>query len=214
MAYLRACQDLTGVASQVKTYGELNIIAKESNNAQLSFQSFICQLSTLFWMRQYEDLVELAEKYQPSKHMRSTELMRVFYEGIAYLNLARSTKQSVWLDKGKHAAAKVSRLEHMNKWNYENKSKLLQAELHYVSGELDMAKAAYKASIKAAAEHKFPSEEALGHELYGYFCIENGKFDEGKEELLIAQENYKKWGAIEKVQDVSLYIGLRNLALI
>ncbi|KAL7538263.1 hypothetical protein ACHAXR_008846 [Thalassiosira sp. AJA248-18] len=96
----------------------------------------------------------------------------------------------------------MAKWELNNPWNFENKSILLKAELLYLDGQLESAKDAYMASIKSARDHKFIHEEALAHELYGIFCIENRMVDEGFENLHIAVDKYKTWGAMKKADDL------------
>ncbi|KAL7530190.1 hypothetical protein ACHAXR_003358 [Thalassiosira sp. AJA248-18] len=100
----------------------------------------------------------------------------------------------------------MSKWESNNPWNFENMSKLLKAELHYLDGQLESAEDAYKASIKSARDHKFIHEEALAHELYGIFCIETRLIDKGFEHLRIAVDKYKTWGAMKKADDLQHFI--------
>ena len=83
---------------------------------------------------------------------------------------------------------------------------MLQAELHYLDGHLNLAEVAYKASIVSACEHKFLNEEALAYELYGVFCMENQMVDQGAEQLNIALDKYKQWGAIKKAEELQHFI--------
>ncbi|KAL7543123.1 hypothetical protein ACHAXR_012430 [Thalassiosira sp. AJA248-18] len=102
----------------------------------------------------------------------------------------------------------MSMLELNNQWNFEHKSKLLKAELHYLDGQLESAEDAYKASIESARDHKFIHEEALAHELFGIFCIENRIVDKGFEHLYIAVDKYKTWGAMKKAENLQHYIDM------
>eukprot|EP00584_Thalassiosira_punctigera_P026025 CAMPEP_0172580146 /NCGR_PEP_ID=MMETSP1067-20121228/139611_1 /TAXON_ID=265564 ORGANISM="Thalassiosira punctigera, Strain Tpunct2005C2" /NCGR_SAMPLE_ID=MMETSP1067 /ASSEMBLY_ACC=CAM_ASM_000444 /LENGTH=186 /DNA_ID=CAMNT_0013372883 /DNA_START=496 /DNA_END=1053 /DNA_ORIENTATION=+ len=174
-------------------------------------QNFFNKMVLHFWMREYKDIVELSEKHSAkhpsSQQKRAMNSARIVCEGIAYLNLARETEQSTkWKKLGEKAVALMSRLEFMSKWNFESKLQLLQAELHYVEGDLQSAEATYKASILSAHNHKFMHEEALACELYGIFCIENQMFEKGCKQLYLALEMYQQWGAIRKAKEVQLYI--------
>ena len=86
------------------------------------------------------------------------------------MNLARrpGDAKKKWREMGEKAvAAMTGYATSMSKWNWENKALLLQAELHYLNGDLELADTVYEASIKSAREHKFIHEEALAYELYG-----------------------------------------------
>mmetsp|Transcript_35428 Transcript_35428/g.62191 ORF Transcript_35428/g.62191 Transcript_35428/m.62191 type:complete len:395 (-) Transcript_35428:148-1332(-) len=217
MAHLNVCSYLSGrtnVEVDVKSFDELTSIAEKINSASLLWQTFVNQMALNFWMRDYKNVVKLSEKYSEehpsSQQKHSLYVFRTLFEGVAYLNLARDTKQAKWKILGEKAVTWMSQLESMSKWNFENKSKLLQAELHYLEGDLESAEAFYKASIKSAHEHKFIHEEALACELYGIFCIENHVADEGTKQLHIALDKYKQWGAMKKADQLQLFIDLVN----
>ena len=93
-------------------------------------------------------------------------------------------------------------------WNFENKLSLLQAELHYLNGCLEIAELSYQAAIVSAHDHKFFHEEALARELYGIFLLENKMAEKGMEELQMAINQYKKWGAMRKVDDLKDFMEL------
>lgn len=105
----------------------------------------------------------------------------------------------------------MSLLVEYSSWNFENKQLLLQAELHYLDGRFNMAEMTYKASILSAHEHKFYCEEALAHELFGVYLVENEKFAQGVEQLKHAQDKYKNIGALRKAGDVQDFIELIEL---
>jgi len=192
----------------VKSYDELREIGENTNNPLLMWQVFISQLNALFWMREYLAVVSLAQKYPPPKHKRALAIMRSFYEGIASLSLARDTRQEKYRHVGEEAVKTVAKFELKSEWNFENKSKLLQAELHYLNGNIGCAGEAYVASIKSAQIHKFLHEEALAYELYGIFCVENKMIDEGINQLSMALDKYKLWGALKKCDDLQIFIDI------
>lgn len=216
MALLNTCIHLSGIGNnevEVKSLDELNDIGERTNNVYLIWHVFMCRMSNHFWMREYTLLAELSEKFSdihPSSRneKRILRVMRTLYEGVAYLSLARDTQQSKWRVLGEKASAEMSKFElTMCKWNFENKAKLLQAELHYLNGDIESAEVAYKASVKSAREHKFVHEEALAYELYGLFCVKNEMVDKGFEQLHVALNRYKEWGAMKKVEELQLFIG-------
>jgi len=213
MSMLNLCSYLserTNAEVDVKSFDELDNIAEQTNSVHLLFHNFISRLALHFWMREYKQVADLSntfsENHPSSQQNRTLNIVRVFYEGIAYLNLARDTKQIKWKILGERAVTWMSNLVSVSKWNFEHKSKLLQAELHYLKGELGSAEAAYKASINSAHDHKYTSEESLARELYGFFCVENHMADKGLEQLHIAQGMYEQWGARKKVAKLQLFI--------
>jgi len=94
----------------------------------------------------------------------------------------------------------------MNKWTFENKYMLLQAELHYLNQDYKAAGEAYLASIECANAHKFTHEEAMAYELFGVFCLENNRSEVGMECLHTAVERYQQWGASSKAANLERFI--------
>ena len=133
-------------------------------------------------------------------------------KNAAALNLARDTKQAEWRRMGEKAVAKMSQMECMSKWNFENKRMLLEAELHYLNGRHTMAELAYQSSIASAYDHKFIHEEALACELFAIYLVENKKVEKGLRQLQIAHDKYKQWGALKKAHAVKEFIEMANSA--
>jgi len=209
MSAFGACIYLSGRSNDdvdVKSYEELNLIGERTKNKILVYKNFINRMLSHFWMGDYIKLVELSEKHKPSGHKRYLEAMRTFFDGIASLTLARHTHQPNWRKKGEEALEKMIEWEKISKWNFEMRAKLLQAELHYLNGDLKSADVAYKASIVSAREHKFTHYEALACELYGIFCVENRMVDEGAKQLQTALDKYRQWGAMRKVKELQLFV--------
>ena len=66
------------------------------------------------------------------------------------------------------------------------------------------AAAAYVCAIQKAKEHCYVNEEALARERSGLFHLNiQGHSQKGREDLMIAVELYRKWGANAKVVDVA-----------
>ena len=157
-------------------------------------------------------VAELGEKHKRTGQKRSLEVIRIFFEGIACLSLARQTHKPNWRKTGEDALENMSRWEDISSRNFEHMAKLLQAEVHYLNGDLTSSDDSYKASIKAAREHKFIHYEALGYELYGIFCIETKNVEKGMEKLQISVARYIEWGADRKVEDLRSFMELVKVA--
>lgn len=211
MILLNVCLYLSGEEDNIKSFEELIQIGERTSSELLLWQVFMSQVTIHLWFREYIDVVELSEKhaakYPSSQQKRSLHFFRSFYEGIAYLSLARDTKQVKWKIQGEKSVVWMRQMESMSKWNFENKSKLLQAELHYLEGDIASAESFYEASIESARNHRFIQEEALACELYGVCCIENKMVDKGSKHLRVALEKYKQWGAMKKASELELFIG-------
>jgi len=100
----------------------------------------------------------------------------------------------------------MTKMVEYSSWNFENKQLLLQAELHYLNGGHRLAVLAYERSIVSAREHKFINEEALAHELFGMYLVENKMIERGIEQLQCAYNKYMQWGAFKKAMTMNKLI--------
>ena len=198
---------------EIKSYDELNEIGRRTNQVNLLYQNFFNVLSCHFWMGDYTKVVELGEKHKPTGQKRILEVIRTYFEGIACLTVARQTKQSNWRTKGEEALEKMLKWEEISAWNFSNMARLLEAQLHYLNGDLESADVAYKASIASAHTSKFIHYEALAYELYSIFLIENKATEKGIEQLTVSLSRYAEWGADKKVEDLSSFLELVQAAL-
>ena len=163
------------------------------------------------YFRFYEEVYDCGTKYRSAKAKRPMELMRLFYEGISALVLARQTQQPNYRVVGEQVIETFKFwVQNNSRWNFENKLFLLQAELHYLNGEYEKAEASYEASIASARSHRFLNEEAYAYELYGVYLLENRMVDKGHEKLDIAIEKYAEWGALKKVEHVKKFKEVMN----
>jgi hypothetical protein len=210
MAWYRVLVQLSGQdATNVKSFDELYQIGKESNNTLLLFHVIVTQMCVHFWFRDYTAIMKLCEKHPAPAAKRILATIRYFYEGIAALNLARQQpNEPKYRVIGEKAVKDMSKFEQMNKWTFENKSLLLQAELHCLNQDYEAAEQAHIASIKSAKDHKFMNEEGMANELFGVFCIERQMEmgDKGMKHLRIALDLYTQWGAMNKAADLETYI--------
>jgi len=195
---------------EVKSYQELNQIGERKKHLHLLYQNFFNEMYCYFWVGDYMKVFELSKKHKPTGHKRILEVTRTFFEGIASLALARRTHQPNWRRIGEEALGKMIKLEKISSWNFDQHVKLLQAEIHYLNGDMDSAEVAYKASIVSAREHKFTHYVALASELYGRFCVQNLMAEKGAAQLQVAIDEYKQWGAMKKVSDVKAFMDTVN----
>ena len=77
-------------------------------------------MSCHFWMRDYIKVVEFTAKYKQTGQKRILEIMRIFFEGIACLNLARQTHQPQWRKTGEEALKQMLKWEKISSWNFSN----------------------------------------------------------------------------------------------
>ena len=189
--------------TDVKSFDELYQVGKEPNNTFLLFNVIVSQIYTQFWFKDYRAIMKLCEKHPALAAKRILTTMRCLFEGIAALNIARQQpNEPKYREIGEKAVKDMSKFDQINCWTYENKSLLLQAELHYLNEDYEAAENAYIASIKSAQDNKFIHEEAMANKLFGVFCIENKMADKGVHCLGVALRLYKKWGGTNKADDL------------
>ena len=219
MSFLNACVNLSGENEiidklKVKSYFDLDKIAEQTSSKILQWQNSLNQMGEGCMMRDFELATIVAQNSSPpnqqpaARYKRVTAFNRVFYEGLANLNLARThpddgTRRRTGEDAVKYF---TNLAETVSQWNFADKAKLLQAELHCLNGSINDANLVYKEAIQAAQAHQFLHEEALCYECYGIFEMANQKFGEGLEQLHSAITKYKKWGATRKVDSLQHYV--------
>ena len=98
--------------------------------------------------------------------------------------------------------------------DFENKYFLLQALFLSLGENYSKTELTFQSAIASAIEHRFWHEAGLGGELYGAFLLENKKRDEALEQLSIARDRYKQWGAMKKYNEVEEYIERISLSTI
>lgn len=162
-----------------------------------------------FWFRDYTTVIKYCESYDNihqtlrKRLIRITDICNSFYGGLAMFILSRKIKEDKLIADGETHLLVMKTWEAESKWNFENKSLLLEAECHYAKGENEDAMRAYAKSISSARDHKFIHEEALAKELFGIFCVETGNILKGGELMDQAHQLYTQWGAHKKA--MSLY---------
>ena len=185
----------------LKDYNELYTTGKKTSNMFLLLQTFFWGgLSTSFWTGDFMRVSELSKQYTSPQYKRAILIMRIFYEGISFSKLARDTKQAKWKPMAEKACGEMLAWVRRCERNFENKYKLMKAELQYTNGDNGSAEISYKEAIKSASKHNWLNEEALSYELYGIFCIEKGKVAMGIKQLKMAMEKYQQWNALKKVE--------------
>jgi hypothetical protein len=184
---------------EVKDYKELSDIGGHTHNKFLLWQIDISMHIQHCFFREYKEVYDCGTKYRLGETKRPMELIRLFYEGISALVLARQTQQPNYRVVGEQAIETFKFwVQNYSRWNFENKLLLLEAELHCLNDDLEQAVTAYTAAINSANQHKFIHEEALSLELYGVFLVENKLLDAGYAQLEIALQKYLDWGAFRK----------------
>lgn len=214
MTLLILCLHLTETKSNIEVLS-LDELDEIGVSAYVTISVFMCRLAIHFWARDYFRVAEISEcfvKKNPASPNRTVESWRKLYEGVTYFHLARDTKEMKWRVMGERAIMWFARIAPLCPYNYENKLQLLQAELHYLEGNLESAEASYEASIVSANDSRILPEGALANELFGIFCVENQMVMKGMERLLMALELYRRWGAIKKVKELQQMIDITDEA--
>ncbi len=128
-----------------------------------------------------------------------------FYEALSYLALAQT-------QQGKQRKKLLSRpnknIKQFRKWakfapsNHLHKLNLLEAERHWVKGEIKEAKDSYDLATSEANKQNFLNEEALSCERAGMFYEANGMESLASHFMKRAYQTYREWGAEAKLKDL------------
>jgi len=190
----------------LKSFDELRDIGTKTKNVLLTWLIDIELCCINLYLKKYTIVDEISKNYRSTPSKRALEAMRVFFDGISCLLLARQTNQAKYRIVGEQAIETMTIWVKYSKWNFENKLRLLQAELHYLNEELEQAVTAYTAAINSARQHKFIHEEALAFELYGTFLVETKELDRGYAQLEVSLQKYIEWGAFKKADDLRKFM--------
>jgi len=167
---------------------------------------FACQQYTrAFLFQQYNQIPQeglLDRITAKSVPLRPIFYGGVFFEGLVSFRLARQTDGEENRRKGEAALVFMRNWAKCNKWNFENKYLLLEAEMMNFSGYHDQACQLYEDAIRSSNEHKFVHEEAMGSELAASLFFEMGRHQKSYSFYLHSVDCYKKWGALAIVKRV------------
>lgn len=128
-----------------------------------------------------------------------------FYEALVYLAIAGTLKGS---KRRKLLSRPNKNIKQFKKWakyspsNHLHKLNLLEAERHWVKGELKEAKDSYDKATSGANKQNFLNEEALSCERAGMFYEANGMESLASHFLKRAFQTYREWGAEAKLKDL------------
>lgn len=139
----------------------------------------------------------------------------LFYSGLVSLELAKNIdERDALVESAKESISKLKLLSDNAPMNFQNKCRLLQAELAVVVGNDQQAKVLYQESIKLSQQHGFIHEEALSCERAGLFYL-NIDSSSASELLKQSYKCYARWGAVEKAKkfkkDYSSYLDIKSL---
>jgi hypothetical protein len=102
-----------------------------------------------------------------------------------------------WLGIGKCSILSLECFVNRSTWNFDNKLRLLQADLISLTGDRDKAIEEYEASIELAKKHRFVHEQGLAFELLGSLYKHDGNAErnigscEGMLQKMGCSWNYK-----------------------
>jgi len=171
-------------------------------NPHLSYTLCFQRMYIRFMFREYEDTKALAEKYFDF-NLRNWVLLYIhtahtFYGGLVACWVYRQSKDPKWADRAREAKIVMKNWADCNEHNFQSKLCLMEAEEAFCENDIDKAENFYEMAISSARKHRFINEEALAHELAGYFFLEAEKKDTAVKHLLQAHEKYHNWGAVAK----------------
>jgi hypothetical protein len=141
----------------------------------------------------------------------SLELNLFFMAGLVSLHMARTTRESHWIEKSKTLLSAYENWSMSNPQNYEHKYLLLKAEYHQLQNETEAAVEAYQSSINSARINKFLQHEAIACEMAAHHFGNIGDKQRTREMIQKTHDVYMEWGANVKAKSVLELLKLRYL---
>ncbi|MBF0396311.1 MAG: AAA family ATPase [Desulfobacterales bacterium] len=147
--------------------------------------------------------IESARSYL--HHIKATVYVPMFhfYESLIrlalYDNLTEIGKKQALMRVAKNQK-KMKKWTKHGSMNYLNKYYIVEAERFRVLGKREKAEECYEEAIKLSQESEFQQEEALTNDLLAKYWISLGKSDIGHLYVTKALNQYRLWGANEKVK--------------
>ncbi|KAL7491984.1 hypothetical protein ACHAWT_001238 [Skeletonema menzelii] len=188
---------------------EENILAT-NNHVKTTYYAQKMYISFMF--RLFEETKANAEKFVACiasstwANLVFVHSFRTFNIGLISFWVARNSGDGEqWYERGNKSKLALRKWSETSQWTFENKWYLLEAEEAFCNSNFDDAKLYYEKAVKSAKAHKFIHEEALACELATYFYVEIGEANKAVEYCLLAQENYKEWGATGKCTSLSKF---------
>ncbi|KAL7551904.1 hypothetical protein ACHAWF_015133 [Thalassiosira exigua] len=174
------------------------LISDAGRNSDLLLVYSSHQYMRSFLFKRFDNLPEngmldlISEKNVP---LRPILYYGVFFEALTTFHLMRQTNRDEYRRKGEAALAFMRKWSKCNKWNFENKYLLLEAEMMYSSRYHEQAAELYEQSMLSANEHKFVHEEAIACEAAATFYCERGLRQKAYSFFVRSVDCYEKWGA-------------------
>lgn len=145
-----------------------------------------------------------SSKFYPAPEL----LLEKFYLGLAsyfivrrgYFDNGDAEKWQIIADNLTNEIKSLT--EDDSKWNFQQKSFLLEAEQAFTTGDGGAAVALYDKAIEAARDHRFINEQALACECSALFHLDQGNIGEARKYLEQSKGLYEAWGAHRKVEDI------------
>ncbi|MBC7499831.1 MAG: AAA family ATPase [Herminiimonas sp.] len=183
--------------------------AASQHSKPTAFQSSSTKLMVAYLFRDYKgalDHASRARKYVATPVGFIGVAVFYFYWSLLQLALLKTTPQS-----GRGAVIKKihrnqKKLAHWAKHapaNFLHKWHLVEAGLAQHDNRPLIAIRGYETAIRLARENNFLHEEALAKELAGEYYLAQGMDSLARFYLGEAQQGYRRWGAIGKVQDLA-----------
>eukprot|EP00970_Alexandrium_tamarense_P007696 scaffold1468_cov206-Alexandrium_tamarense.AAC.15 len=137
-------------------------------------------------------------------------LISRFLDGMIAFYFARKhdDEEEKWTTVGEKVMDEVRRWANSSPWNFINKLNLLEAEYYFLKGNDTKAMASYRASIRAAREHKFLHEEGLANEKMATYLLRKDKHSSALRSFVNAKNCYEQWGADNLVKRIDKAIAM------
>ena len=193
-----------------KFYSEQKMLSvhQETNDYATLYYLYFNKLLLNFVFCRYPSALEaasMAEKYLNQVAGLAIGNLFYFYSSLAQLAMFRDVSGKEQKKRLKNISLNqqiLKKWSHHAPMNYLHKYYLVEAELARVLEKNDKARDLYDKAIDLAQKHQYLNEEALAHELAGYFNLYLVDIRTARAYLENARCCYIKWGARAKVSDL------------
>ncbi|KAL7552242.1 hypothetical protein ACHAWF_015466 [Thalassiosira exigua] len=185
--------------------------ADETRCADVSESQTFYRVVQCFWQGHYDRCMYYSEKYSDNADMSLLKSITITFLGaLAFFHSRKKVTPNhrLWKSAKKALTFMKEKGEH-NSWNYNNKIKLLEAELSSVTCTPEGASEVmntYNASIRAARASKFIHEEGLACEFAALHCLKLGQTKDALDLFSKAKTCYSEWGSNVKVESIEKQI--------
>ncbi len=195
------------------------LLSGENDRNQVPDHESVASVITRFWMHHYAGITAFLFNRDLEALHHLEQAMELSWSAPAHIDTAQcnfffalASCRSIL--GGRPVGDKIARLDavltrfaqwaRLNPATFESKYLLLEAEVARLSGDESAAQKFYERAARVAERTGFVHDQALAHELAGYYYLEVGLVAPAQGCLAAAGACYRQWGAAGKATHLAL----------